>query len=411
MWDHDFRDSYILIETTDFCNLNCIMCSHENIPGPHSRPKGFMNFETFRKITDDIPGKTVPAGYKLFWLGEPLLNPDFSSMLSHLYNIISSRQEYIDLHTNAHFLTPEVRKLLFSCGSKIPRLTISMDAVTQDTYSRIRRGGDLKKVHDNLTAFLEERSELGLTQPTLIFQFIIMEENSHEALDFLKFWTEKVQNSRKRSLLQKFTHNLFSDSLTDVVWFKRLDVPPEKRAQAEKIYLDTVKKFNLRKMRTPDLEVIVSCDNLWDSDPAESLKEVKTVSDQPEQVIRPSSDDSVPALTENRRPVCSALFKSPCIMWDGTLTVCCFDPAMQFALGNLNKSSFRELWYGEKMESYRLAHIRGEFSSMLTSDGFPKCLHCSGYDTPRITDDEIRTYLERTGRESEWTLYHKRRYG
>ncbi|MDD2714746.1 MAG: radical SAM protein [Candidatus Wallbacteria bacterium] len=399
MWESEFRDQYILIEVTDFCNLNCVMCSHENIPGPHSRAKGFMSFEQFKKIVDELPEKKVAYGYKLFWLGEPFLNPDFPAMLSYLYSKIRNRPEYIDLHTNAHFLHADNRKLLLQCGDKIPRLTISLDAIRPETYRKIRRGGELKNAMENVNALLAEREQAGLTQPTLIFQFIIMDENREEALEFQNYWKERVISLKKKSgFFQKLAQNIFSERLTDVVWFKRIDVAPERRAWAERIYLETARKFGLKKEKNNEIEVIVSIDNLWDS-------EMKT--SEPAIPVSPATEhNSLPS-----RPVCSAPFKSPCIMWDGTLTVCCFDPAMQYCLGNLRDKTFTELWHGPLMDKFRLSQIRGEFDKIITADGFPKCLHCTGYDTPRITDEEIRQYLAATGRTDEWNYYLRRRYG
>jgi hypothetical protein len=98
-------------------------------------------------------------------------------------------------------------------------------------------------------------------------------------------------------------------------------------------------------------------------------------------------------------------------MWNGELTICCFDPAMQYSLGNINDKSFKELWFGEKMEEIRLKQLTGKFNEIITNDGYPKCLNCSGYDTPRITDEEIYEYLSEIGRLDIWKEYIKRKNG
>jgi len=108
-----------------------------------------------------------------------------------------------------------------------------------------------------------------------------------------------------------------------------------------------------------------------------------------------------------RRP-CAGPFKTPAVMWDGTLTICCFDGMMNLNLGNLKEKSFKELWYGEKANEIRLKHIRGEFDKVLTRWGFPKCLHCRGYDTPQITDEEIIQFLKAIGKEDEIEPYLRR---
>jgi hypothetical protein len=95
-------------------------------------------------------------------------------------------------------------------------------------------------------------------------------------------------------------------------------------------------------------------------------------------------------------------------MWDGTLTICCFDGMMNLNLGNVNEQPFEELWYGDKANEIRLKHIRGEFDQVLTRHGYPKCLHCKGYDTPQLSDDEIKEFCSAVGKPGEYRAYLKR---
>lgn len=399
-WEKIFKDQYILIEVTDFCNLNCIMCSHENIPGPHSKIQGFMNFETFKKIIDELPAKKVPAGYKLFWLGEPFLNPDFPKMLSYIYEKLKNRSEYIDIHTNGHFLNNENIELLLNIGNKLPRLTISLDAIHPETYKKIRRGGDLNKVIENVKKLLHERERRKLSYPGLILQFIIMEENWNEVKEFQDFWINEVKNAKKINKKGMFS-KYFNKSLQDVIWFKRIDVIPDKREWAERIYAKAIKKYNIKRMKDDDIEVIISIDNLWESD--EGVKKIERIASENVANKTDESTQKKPL----RRP-CSAIFKTPCFMWDGTLTICCFDPAMQYAIGNIRNKTFKELWHGEILTRIREQHILGRFEDIITNDGYRKCLNCSGYDTPAISDEEIIEYLDCIGRKDLIEIYKKR---
>jgi hypothetical protein len=95
-------------------------------------------------------------------------------------------------------------------------------------------------------------------------------------------------------------------------------------------------------------------------------------------------------------------------MWDGTITICCFDGLMNLNLGNVKETPFRELWYGEAANEIRIKHIRGEFDQILTRQGYPKCLHCKGYDTPQLSDDEVVAFLKGIGKEGEILAYFER---
>jgi len=50
---------------------------------------------------------------------------------------------------------------------------------------------------------------------------------------------------------------------------------------------------------------------------------------------------------------CSRLWISPVVTWDGFVVPCCFDKDAEYILGDLNKTSFRDIWYGEKYQEFR----------------------------------------------------------
>ncbi|HVN56706.1 MAG TPA: radical SAM/SPASM domain-containing protein [Bacteroidales bacterium] len=50
---------------------------------------------------------------------------------------------------------------------------------------------------------------------------------------------------------------------------------------------------------------------------------------------------------------CSRLWFSPVVTWDGIVVPCCFDKDASYAMGDLNKNTFREIWYGEKFMNFR----------------------------------------------------------
>jgi MoaA/NifB/PqqE/SkfB family radical SAM enzyme len=389
MWIEEFTEQYILLELTDYCNYNCIMCCHDRKEGPHSARQGFMTQALFEKIMKELPVVKKPVGLKLFWLGEPFLNPMFADMLKRCVEILKEKNSgyYIDIHTNAFFLNDEISDILIENSEFIPRITLSLDAYDNNTYKKIRRGGDLSKVVSNIHGFLKKREKLDKKNPGLIFQFIVMEENHNEALDFVNFWESSLNNIKKRgsnilknitrlsgyNLGKKIGNRLNIETPQDVIWLKRLDTSPEKAEKAEKLYIDTMEKNNLISCIRENVEIIVSPYNLWNKDQ--------------EVIVRES---------QKRRP-CSGPWKTPCIRWDGELTVCCFDPSMELSLGNLSENSFSELWFGDKIENIRKHNINGDFDKILTNQGYKKCQNCSGLDTPFISDEEIALYKRETG--------------
>lgn len=456
-FDADYRDTYTLIEFTDYCNLRCPMCSHVLMDGPHSAPQGFLDPDLHFAILKRLRPRRTHHALKLFWLGESFLHPDFYDLLKGTYTHLTRGgygKEYIDLHTNGHFLTERNIDLLLTVGDKLPRLTLSLDAITPATHARIRRRGDLARVNESIRRFLRERVARGLVTPTLILQFIVMPENAHEAKPFVDEWTAFLDDlyggaSGVGATLGRLAARVRRPEarwFKDVLWLKRVDCSPRLRRMAEEVYRETIVRGGLFPRKTANWEIVASIDNLWEGQrltataaaeplfapapeppvcveegappppdlpaPGNDAASGATLG-APREMIETANafnkeDAAAPDPALARRRPCAGPFKTPCIRWDGELAVCCFDPAMQMPLGNLRRQPFDELWYGDAANAIRLAHIEGRFGDVVTRDGFRKCLKCPGYDTPVLSDDECLAFLRAIGRAELMPVYLER---
>ena len=50
---------------------------------------------------------------------------------------------------------------------------------------------------------------------------------------------------------------------------------------------------------------------------------------------------------------CARLWFNPVITWDGKVVPCCFDKDAEFVMGDVGKSTFREIWYGKEYAVFR----------------------------------------------------------
>jgi radical SAM protein with 4Fe4S-binding SPASM domain len=50
---------------------------------------------------------------------------------------------------------------------------------------------------------------------------------------------------------------------------------------------------------------------------------------------------------------CWKMWHSAVITWDGLVVPCCFDKDAEYRMGNVSKSSFKEVWMSEKYLSFR----------------------------------------------------------
>ncbi|GAB7022254.1 radical SAM/SPASM domain-containing protein [Salidesulfovibrio brasiliensis] len=179
----------IYIEPVSNCNLKCVFCVrsrekwHEEVPGIFSNAR--LGYETFAKLMDEGEQHGLPA----IWVGasgEALLEKDIPEMMKY-----ADSKGVLDtiLITNGTMLDKEtVDKLL---ETPITRITISIDAITEETYKKVR-GGNYKKLISNIEYLLEKRKELNSMLPIVRLSFVDMDLNHHEREQFVDYWIDKV---------------------------------------------------------------------------------------------------------------------------------------------------------------------------------------------------------------------------
>ncbi len=67
---------------------------------------------------------------------------------------------------------------------------------------------------------------------------------------------------------------------------------------------------------------------------------------------------------------CFALWRTSVITWDGTVVPCCFDKDANFALGELNENSMKDIWTSEPYQNFR----QGVLNSR---KGLSMCSNCT----------------------------------
>ncbi|MBI4647272.1 MAG: radical SAM protein [Bacteroidia bacterium] len=173
----------VIIETSSFCNLKCIMCPYPML----KRQKGVMDFKIFKKIADEIMTEAPSTNLWAAIMGEPLMKWDSLKVMLNYAKEIGL--ENINLNTNSTYLTESVTEELLNIS--VSKLLVSLDSYSKSTYDKIRKGGDFNQVQKNIEYFLKRKEQKGLSNPDVIMQFIIMDYNEHEIEEFKKFWLKK----------------------------------------------------------------------------------------------------------------------------------------------------------------------------------------------------------------------------
>lgn len=168
---HNIGFPYLLvIDPTNVCNLHCPLCPTGL--GRSGRRKGIMTLETFKIAIDKLSEYAVEV-ITYNW-GEPLLNKQIYDMIQYA----SKQNIATHLSTNLTLLTKASAERLISSG--LEHLRVSIDGVSQETYSQFRRVGNYNQVLNNLQLLIEIRDKLKSHLPLIDWYFLVMKHNEHE---------------------------------------------------------------------------------------------------------------------------------------------------------------------------------------------------------------------------------------
>ena len=161
------------------CNLRCVMC-HFSDDAVFQRPTRQLTTAEFERLFAEI-GPSVRA-VMLSCGDEPLVSKHLPGILEYL------AREYpnvaIEFCTNATLLRAPIRNLIIE--TRVARLMFSIDAVSKPLLESIRVGCRYEQVVGNIMALRDLRSRGDTRRPTFVFNFVMMNQNIHEAPAFVR---------------------------------------------------------------------------------------------------------------------------------------------------------------------------------------------------------------------------------
>ena len=178
---------FISVEPAAVCQLKCPACpvGLRNNEKPIANSQKLMSMPIWERTLSEVAKSAWVIQF--YFQGEPLLNKDLPLMIREaheagLYTIVS---------TNAQALTPELAQALVASG--LDRIIISMDGLTQESYSAYRIGGDLEKTKAAIRYLREAREksqQLTANSQKLIIelQCLRLRSNEHEWSDFKRLY-------------------------------------------------------------------------------------------------------------------------------------------------------------------------------------------------------------------------------
>jgi radical SAM protein with 4Fe4S-binding SPASM domain len=182
--------------------------------------------------------------------------------------------------------------------SGLDRLIVSIDGTTQESYESYRVGGHLEKVIEGTKNIIVWKKKLKSKTPHVVFQFLVVKHNEHQIPDVYRLAKDIGVDQVVLKTAQIYDYKNGSDLIPSQTQYSRY------KRKSDGTYEIKNKLLN-------------HCWKMWHS----------------------------------------------CVItWDGKVVPCCFDKDASFALGDLSKNSFSEIWNGEQYNAFRtsLLHSRNE---------------------------------------------------
>jgi radical SAM protein with 4Fe4S-binding SPASM domain len=152
------------LELSSVCNLSCPMCFSNSKHYQENIHTGFMDFNLFTKVIDEIAGK-VPA-IRLSLRGESTLNPNFTKAIDYAKN---KGIKEVSTLTNGSTLTKEFIAQIVT--ARIDWITISIDGIGEE-YENIRKPLRFLDIFSKIKDIYEIKKQLNIHRPVIKIQSI-----------------------------------------------------------------------------------------------------------------------------------------------------------------------------------------------------------------------------------------------
>jgi MoaA/NifB/PqqE/SkfB family radical SAM enzyme len=301
----------LYLETTNRCNLLCTTCprTFEAL-----EPPGDMSWALFTSIVDQFPHI---ARVVLHGVGEPMMVRALPRMIRYL----KDRGTYVLFNTNGTLLTEKKGRELIDSG--LDELRVSLDAAEPVAFKLVRGRDMFARIVRNVRAFRALQRTLAAETPRVSLWLTGLKETVEQLSDFVR---------------------LARDIDVPEVYLQRLVYFPESQGLARPQSAlfaggDDEEGRLIREAEDLARGLGIAFNASGATDPATSLK--------PEETAQPWS-------------LCRRPWTLMYVTAQGRAIPCCIAPFSMrgydsFTLGNATQQTLREIWNGDKYQSFRAA--------------------------------------------------------
>ena len=120
---------YIMIQTTSYCNADCIICPYGSLS--KKQPQGLMDSRTYKKIIDEASNYDVKR-ILLYLMNEPLMDKDIANKINYAKE--KNSNTIVHIVSNGSLLNEKLSKDLIN--SKLDYIEFSVLANRKETYRK-----------------------------------------------------------------------------------------------------------------------------------------------------------------------------------------------------------------------------------------------------------------------------------
>lgn len=176
--------SQIIVDVTEVCNLACIHCPHPVFKKSEHYAGRHLDFDLHERMVVEVGewGRGHTQYVRYTSNGEPLAHPRIYDML---YSAVTRSGVRVTLTTNGTIF--DARRVENVLASGLHLVDVSIDAVTAETYARVRVNGKLDVTRRNVLGLLETKRRLG-ARTSVVVSFVEQPANVHEVAEFEAYW-------------------------------------------------------------------------------------------------------------------------------------------------------------------------------------------------------------------------------
>ena len=166
---YDYMPLFVALEPADWCILKCRQCLVGLAGNREITQRHIMKPELYHKVIDE----TAPYAHTLIlhFQGEPLLSPYLEDMVAYAHK----KRLFTVFSTNAQLLDSKRAEELAKAG--LDEIIISLDGLTQESYTAYREGGSINRVFEGIRAMSNiERGH----RPEIVVQCLMLKSNETE---------------------------------------------------------------------------------------------------------------------------------------------------------------------------------------------------------------------------------------